>query len=244
MAGPAPLFREIHRLRRYGHDLQEQLDRIPRQLKAHQQRVARQEEALRQAQDAIRKLKVTTSDREKELKAWHAKIARYGQQLGEATGKKEYDALQLEIAHARTECDRLEDEGLQALGEIDEKTAELPGLEKALAQAREDLARLEAQIAPRKADLEAQLAGALTELKAVEEQIPDDLRPQYNRTIASLGPDGMAAVVDRSCTACNTAITAQAQFQLDQELFLVCRSCGRILYQAARTADEEEDEPD
>ena len=74
MSGPAPLFREIHRLRRYARDLQEQLDRIPRQFKAHQARLQKREEDLRAMQEAIRKLKVTASDREKELKARHEKI--------------------------------------------------------------------------------------------------------------------------------------------------------------------------
>jgi predicted nucleic acid-binding Zn-ribbon protein len=230
MAGPAPLFREIHRLRRYAHDLQEQLDRIPRQLKAHHTRLAKAEQALRDTQEAIRKLKVTASDKEKELKGKHGQIERYEQQINLVSSKKEYDALQTEIAHAKTVCGQLEDEILLAMTETDEKVAQVPALEKTLAQVKDEVARFEADAKTRKADLEAQLAGAKKDLAPVEAQIPADLRPQYNRTISSLGPDGLAAVKERTCTGCYTEIIRQDLTELEDERFVVCKSCGRILY--------------
>jgi predicted nucleic acid-binding Zn-ribbon protein len=230
MPGPAPIFREIHRLRRFAHDLQEQFDRIPRQLKIQQARLARQEQALQDTRDKIKHLKVTASDKEKAFKSKHEAIERFQSQLNQSTSKKEYDALQLEIAHARTDCSRLEDEILAALTESEETTARVPDLEKAVKQAREDLAKFESDTGPRRADLEAQLAETQAKLKKVEESIPADLRPQYNRTIISLGPEGLAAVRDGVCESCYTEITAQALHDLKQEMFLLCRSCGRILY--------------
>src|SRR5690242_3069240 len=109
MPGPAVLFREIHRLRRFAHDLQEQIDRAPRQQKAQQAKVARQEELYRQAQDAIKHLKVDIHSKEVTLKTTHGQIAKYQKQLNEAESKKEYDALQHEINDARTACQRLEE---------------------------------------------------------------------------------------------------------------------------------------
>ena len=243
MAGPAPIFRVLHRLRRFTRDLQEQLDRIPRQLKAHQTRLAKQEQALRDAQDAVKRLKVSASDKEKLLKSHHEKIARFEKQINDISSKKEYDALQLEIAHAKTECSRLEDEILTALSEGEDRVAHLPDAEKAVKQAKEDLAKVEADVAPRKANLQAQLKEALAELKTVEETIPPDIWPQYNRTISSLGPDGLAVVRDRTCENCCTEITVQAYNELAQEMFTSCRSCGRILYlpeTAAATGGEDD----
>jgi predicted nucleic acid-binding Zn-ribbon protein len=230
MPGPAPIFREIHRLRRFAHDLQEQLDRIPRQLKIHQARLAKQEQALHDTKEHIKHLKVTASDKEKAFKGKHEAIDRFQIQLNQSTSKKEFDALQLEIAHARAECSRLEDEILTALTESEETTAHIPELEKNVKQARDELAKFEAQTAPRKADLEAQLAEASGKLKKVEESIPPELRPQYNRTIVSLGADGLAGVRDGVCESCHTEITAQALHEMKLEMFLLCRSCGRILY--------------
>jgi predicted nucleic acid-binding Zn-ribbon protein len=247
MAGPAPIFRELHRLRRFAQGLQEQLARIPLQLKAHQARLAKQEQLLRDAQEHVKHLKVTASDKEKALKSMHDKIARFEKQVNDVSSKKEYDALQLEIAHAKVECGRLEDEILAALTDSEERAAALPDVEKAVAQARADWAKVEADTGPRKIDLEKQLKETQQQLRTVEATIPTtptDLRAQYNRTIASFGADGMAAVHGRICDNCHTEITVQAANELAQEKFVVCKSCGRILYlpEGAGAAAEEEEE--
>ena len=55
--------------------------------------------------------------------------------------------------------------------------------------------------------------------------------------------DGMAVVHDRICDHCHTEITVGSQFELEQEKFVLCRSCGRILYlpEGAPTAAENEE---
>lgn len=234
--------REIHRLRRFADGLQEQLDRIPRQRKAYQAKCAKQEQALKDEQEAIRKLKVTASDKEKQLKGKHEQITRFEQQKNTVGSKKEFDALNLEIAHARETCSKLEDEILAAMLESEERTARVPELEKALALVRAEVARFESEIGPRKLDSEAQLIQAQKDLKSCEARIPRDLRPQYDRTISSLGADGMALVRDRSCTNCNTEIIRQVELSLQNDEFVVCRSCGRILYPPAPEHVVDEDE--
>jgi predicted nucleic acid-binding Zn-ribbon protein len=244
MAGPAVIFREIHRLRRFARDLQEQLDRIPRLLKAHQAKVVRAEEAHRQAKDEVRHWKVKASDGEKALKAKHGDIARFEKQRDQAGSTKEYEALGTEIHHAREKCDEIENEVLAAMEEGEKLEAALPGLEKAAQQAREELVKAEQESAPRKESLTAQLNETTARLQGLEAEIPPDHRAQYNRTVSSLGADGMAAVSDRACTACYTEITAKALGQLQQEEFVVCKSCGRILYlpeAPARSGEEDEE---
>jgi predicted nucleic acid-binding Zn-ribbon protein len=243
MAGPASLFREIHRLRRFARDLQEQLDRIPRQRKAYQAKLAKQEQAFRDEQEAVKRLKVTASDKEKQLKGKGELLERYGRQMNEVTSKKEHDALMLEMAHAREVCAKLEDEILQAMSEGEERQARLPEEEKALAQVRAEVDRFESEAGARKATLEGELAKALAQLKSAEEQIPRDLRPQYDRTVASKGADGFAVVRNRTCSECYTEINRTIELRLLNDDFAVCPSCGRILYlpeEAAKAKGEGE----
>src|SRR5262245_18304635 len=101
MSGPGDLFREIHRLRRYAQELQEQIDRVPRQLKINQAKVTRQEDLRREGQEAVKHLRVATHDKEVSLRTTHQQIAKHQQQLNKAESKKEYDALQAEIAQER-----------------------------------------------------------------------------------------------------------------------------------------------
>jgi predicted nucleic acid-binding Zn-ribbon protein len=242
MPGPAPTFREIHRLRRYARDLQEQLERLPRQRKAQHARLAKQEQALKDEQEAIKRLKLAATDKEKTIRQKGELIARYEAQMNTVSSKKEFDALRLEIAHNQEVCARLEDEVLAAIAEGEERTAKLPEVERQLAQVKQDVAKFEADAGPREADLKAQLTDATGQLKEQEAKLPADLRPMYLRTIASLGADGLAEVQDRNCTSCNTEITLQMKEDLQYERFVLCRSCGRILYLpegAARRGEEE-----
>jgi predicted nucleic acid-binding Zn-ribbon protein len=230
MSDLVTLFREIHRLRRYARDLQDQLDRIPRQMKLQQGRLTHQEGVLRDAQEAIRKLQVRVREQEGTLKSTHGQVAKYKKQLDDVGGKKEYDALQLEIANARAKCSQLEDEILNAITESEERTAGLPELEKGVAQAKEELDRYQKESETRKADLNAQLTQARAQLKEVEVQVPQGLREQYNRIVGARDAEGLAAVRDGDCSACHTEIPRQTLSNLHQGQFVVCRSCGRILY--------------
>jgi predicted nucleic acid-binding Zn-ribbon protein len=230
MAGPATILREIHRLRRFAKDLQTEIDRTPRLLKGQQTRVSRQEEALKQAQDDLKHLKVTAHEKEVELKQTLQEITKHEDQLNRAGSKKEYDALKAEIAAGKKRTQGLEDEILEALTHIDERTAEIPTVEKALKQAKTEYAEFEKSSQGRLGELATQLEQAQQQIKDVEASLPDDIRPQYNRQIAARGEDALAAVQNRTCMACYTEITAQNYNDLVMNQFLVCKSCGRALY--------------
>ncbi|HTU93349.1 MAG TPA: hypothetical protein VMF69_24930 [Gemmataceae bacterium] len=230
MSGPAVLFREIHRLRRFAHELQEQIDRLPRQQKAQLAKVARQEEILHQAQDAIKHLKVDIHSKEGTLKSTHGQIGKYQKQLNEAESKKEYEALQHEINEARAVCQRLEEEILNVLAESEEKTTQLPELEKAVRQAKEEQGQFESGMQERLTNYQAQLAETRQQLNEREAALPANLRAQYERFVAARGHEALSPVQGRCCAACYTEITAQQRNELQQELFMLCNSCGRILY--------------
>jgi predicted nucleic acid-binding Zn-ribbon protein len=230
MSGPALIFREIHRLRRFARDLQEQIDRSPRQVKAQQARVARQEEAQRENLDAIKHLKVSTHAKETQLKGTHTQIARYKGQMDTASSTKEMDALKHQIATAEAAGLKLEDEILAEMAEAEERTARVPELEKAVQQVREEYARFEKAQNDKLADWKTQLEQTLAQLKQAETGIPDSIRTQYNRIIAAMGPDGFSVVRGRICEACATTITAQNNQDLLTHQFVTCPACGRILY--------------
>jgi predicted nucleic acid-binding Zn-ribbon protein len=78
--------------------------------------------------------------------------------------------------------------------------------------------------------LTEQFDKALAELKDVEASLPAEIRPQYERLVATRGEDGMAAVMNRTCVACYTEITAQMYNDLLAARFVLCKSCGRLLY--------------
>jgi len=230
MAGPATILREIHRLRRHAKELQEEIERAPRLLKAHQGKVARQEETFKEAHDTIKHSKVATLEKEAALKTTHQQIAKFQKQLNEAGGKKEYDALQAEISSARREAARLEDQILEGMSRTEELTARVPEQEKAVQQAKKEATQFENDVKARHDGLVDQLRQAQEQLKAAEDQLPPTIRAQYDRMVSSRGEDALASVQGRTCTACYTEITAQSYNELLIGHFVICKSCGRMVY--------------
>jgi predicted nucleic acid-binding Zn-ribbon protein len=230
MSGPAVLIREIHRLRRNIRELQEQIERAPRQLKAQQAKVARQEELQREGQEALKKLKVAIHEKEVSHKATHGTISKHLKQMEKAESKKEYDALQLEIKQEREQAAKLEDEILAAITETEERTAQLPLLEQNVQKAKKEFAEWEAGAKDRLANFETQLAEAQAQLKTVEAQLPQNVLSLYHRVVNAMGPEAMSPVEGNICVACSTEITAQTRNELMMENFVMCKACGRIIY--------------
>jgi predicted nucleic acid-binding Zn-ribbon protein len=231
MAGPGAIFREVHRLRKQAKTLKDEIDRLPRQLKAHQNKVVAREEAQRQAQEALKHLKVAVRDKEAALKSKHELIAKKEKQKNEASGKPEvYEAVLKELAHARQDCQQLEDEILAGMGETDEQAARLPDFEKAVQDARKETAQFEQTQTTRIAGLNAQLQEALKMLKEVETTLPEETRLPYQRIVTARAEDALAVVQNGACSACYISLTAQDSANVINNNFMICKSCGRILY--------------
>src|SRR5262245_43519552 len=114
MPGPADILRELHRLRRHAKGLSDELERLPKQLDGLHNKAKRQEDALRKCQEGIKQLKVKMHEKEVSIKSTLAQIGKLETQCNEASGKKEYDAFQSEIALTRVNWRKLEDEAFEA----------------------------------------------------------------------------------------------------------------------------------
>jgi predicted nucleic acid-binding Zn-ribbon protein len=230
MPGPAVVFREIHRLRQNADQLQSEIDRLPKQQKAQQNKVARQEEIHKEAQDALKHLKVTILEKESALKTTHNLIAKHEKQLSESRVKKEYDALKAELAVERKKATELEDAILAGMSKIEEDSAKLPDLAANIKKAKDEAATFAKEMQSRETNLQEQFVKARKELEEVEKSLSEDVRTLYERLISSRGPDALAPVKDRNCVACYTSLTAQDYNNLLAERLVACKSCGRLLY--------------
>lgn len=232
MTGAIGTLRELHRLRRHIKGLQEEIDRVPRQTKAQQVKIARQEDELKTAHDALKHVKLTILTNEGALKQAHQQIAKFEGQIDLIQSKKENDALQHEIAHVRKQCGELEDAILEAMGKAEEEGTRIPVLEKALKEAKEELARFETTSRERVAALGEELLRTQAQLKEVEATLPEDVRPQYERLVGSRGEDALSLARNRTCSACHTGLTEQQHNDLLSGRLVICKACGRIVYLA------------
>ncbi len=232
MAGPGPILREIHRLRRNIKDLDSAAENGPRQLKAQQNKIAKDEDNVHHAQDKLKQIKVKIHDKEVSIKATQMEIAKYEKQLGDISTKKEYDALRHEIANARESIKKIEDDILELMLESDEKAKLVPEAEKAVKKAKDDLTQFERDLQERLQRYAEEKAKAQAELKQVEATLPEEIKALYERLLAGKGEDSIAGVEGQTCTACYTDVTAQMSNELLRGAVVMCKSCGRMLYAA------------
>jgi predicted nucleic acid-binding Zn-ribbon protein len=230
MPGPAAILKELHRLRRHMKDLEAKIEEAPRKLAIAQKRLANQEEVFKKAQEELKTLGMSIRDKEGSVKSTQAQIKKYEKQLDEAANRKEYDTLKAEIASEKGHITKHEDDILVMMGQVEEKTAQLPEAEKTAQKARADFAQFEKDQQERMQRFAEEKTRAQEELKTTEATLPADARAQYERLIAAKGIEAISGVNGRTCLACYTEITAQMQSELKREMFLLCKNCGRMLY--------------
>ena len=228
MATPAQILKDIHRLKRHIKDLEAKLEQGPKAHRAHQLKVTQAEEALHKAQDGIKHLKVKIHEDEVSVKVSQQSVEKL--EKTPVSNKKEYDALRLEVAAANNAIRKFEDEMLEAMAELEDKTKLIPEAEKALQKAKADAAQFEKDHNERLERWSSERQNALKELAEVEAQLPEDLRIIYDRMVGSKFADAISAVHGRICATCYTEVTPQMSNELQRGLFVICKACGRMLY--------------
>jgi uncharacterized protein len=230
MAGPGPVLKESHRLRRHIHELESRIASSPKQLAAQNAKLQQAEDNLKAAQDEIKHLKVKIHDREVSIKTSFQQIDKWEKQREKVEGVKENAALDSEIAHAKERIAGYEEEILETMGLVEDKTAQLPTVEKATQAVRTQVADFKKDYQARLDQFGQEREKTLGELAEVEKNIPPEIREVFDKMIKFKGVEAMSAVEGRTCLACRTDVTAQMQNEMLRGTFAVCRSCGRILY--------------
>ena len=224
------IFRECHRLRKHLRDLQTEIERGPRVLKARQETLESERQEHKAHYDAIQKLKLKQRDDEGTLKQTDTRLAKLQDQTTGISNQKEYEAKQSEINQAKAKKEALEDAILTTLGEIEEKNAAIPAVEKKWTQAQNDFAEYQKDATERMARLQADQEASRIALAKAEEGIPEEVRPRYDMLVKAHGPDALAAVKDRNCQGCRTKMTEQRQIEIRDGSFIQCATCGKMLY--------------
>lgn len=222
--------RECHRLRKHLKALQEEIERGPRIAKAQQTALTQEERSQKEAREVITKLKVRQREEESSLKSVEAQLAKSEKQINDTANQKEYTAKQHEIEHAKAKKAGLEDEILATMTEIEERTGNLPAVDKQWADAQADYAEKQQDARERLERLKADLVSSGAELVKFEADLPPKVRTLYDSQVKAHGPDALAAVKDKVCSRCRTQLTQQKVLELTGGTFVTCPGCGKLLY--------------
>ncbi len=227
------LLRELHRLRRHIRDLQAEIDLGPRVMGDQEATLEAERRSHAESADAIKKLKLKQKDDEGALKTVELQIEKYKGQLNSAGSKKEFDAKESEIKQASAKKGDFEDAILTTIAELEERTANIPAVEKQWVAAKAAFEQFKTDAQDRLVRMQADLKAANEQLAITEPKLPPDVRAAYDRMVKGYGPDGLAAVVGRACQQCRTNLTEQQRNDLVRgSMFVTCPRCGRGLYLA------------
>ncbi len=222
--------RECHRLRRHLRELQAEIDRGPRVLQGQQATLEEARLAHKAHFDAITKLKVKQRTDETSLKEIETRLQKLETQLLGISVAKEMTAKQSEIKQAQAKKDELEESILTTIASIEQKTNDIPTVEKTWATAQADFATFEVEAADRLERLKNDQEQSRVALAKSEEAIPAAMKPKYDTLVKALGPEAMVAAKARVCQGCRRSLTEQKWTEVRNGAFYLCPHCGKIMY--------------
>ncbi len=224
------LLRMLHRLHRNRTELNERIDRCPRQIKAGEAIVSKAQADVDLATERLKAAKVSCDDKQLQLKSREDQIEQYKAKLNAAASNKEFSLLKERIAADEQANSVQSDEILEGLEVIDELEAKLVEVTKVLKDAQAEHATRVTEVEAKAAKLSEDLQRVESQLAAQEAELPGVTKADYQRLTTAKGEDALAPVEDESCGGCYQTLTAQVVNQVLLSKLTHCPNCNAILY--------------
>ncbi len=222
--------RELHRIHKQLTDLRGRLDRGPKQIAASEGAVRRLEMEAEQSREAHKKARISSDEKQLQLKSREAKIDDLKAKLNLANSNKEFQTLKDQIAADQQANLVLEDEILESLEKIDQLAETLNKADAALESAKAEAGKVKSRIEGAQADLESELARVLADLKEAEANLPAAFKSDYDRVARVRGEEALAEVDGEVCGGCYHMLTPNMMNELYLSKPVFCKSCGALLY--------------
>lgn len=220
----------LHQLHLSLKEVQDELARGPRQLKARDNQLA-QVDADRKAKDEeLKQTRLQIDRKNLELKSAESKIKDLDRKLNEAASNREFDILKGQIAADQMATSVLQDEILELLDKVDQiqaANAELAAKRTRLESDRQQFATQIEQAAAGLRQKETTIRGEITEAEKI---IPDSIKVHYRRLVDTYGSESMAMIDNGMCTQCFVSLTPQVRVQIECGAPIFCSTCDRLLY--------------
>ena len=179
----------------------------------------------------LKELELNSSKLENQIKDINSKIEKHKDQLFLVTNNKQYDALQLEIDHLKTELDQLEITSLEYLEEKEQLIEKVKSEEENLGSLSDDLVERRTKLeglmdesSDKKTKLESDRNNQIV-------NIDQSILSQYERIQNARGGISVVQVNSSACGGCGAFIPPQiiSEVRLGENT-QTCDSCSRFLY--------------
>ncbi|QDS89914.1 Putative zinc ribbon domain protein [Rosistilla ulvae] len=228
----------LHRIHKQLTELNNRINRGPRQMKASIAAIEACKAAEAEAQATLKQAKMACDKKQLQLKEREQRVIDLKGKLNTAASNREFQTFKEQIAADEQANGVLSDEILEAFDQIERLTQELQHRSAELKQREDDQASLQSEVDARMAEANVELQSVMAELTEAEQQLPDDAVDIYQRLIRSQGEDGLAPVEGQSCGNCGATFAPQTLNRLMLSHFICCPTCGAILYMTADSSIE------
>ncbi len=174
---------------------------------------------------------------EGELADHREKLKKYQTQLRSVQSSREYSAALNEIDGVEKLIRGTEDRLLELEEELEKAGADLKAREQTLPAETEQHEERMKDWRVEQRRIDEQLAGAREEIARLEAEIPPRDRAEFRRLVDKKHGLAVALVVGSSCSACHVKVRPAAMQILKQGREIIyCDSCKRILYYEPQTS--------
>ena len=220
-------------------DLDDRLARLdreihdgPRAVETYLRAVAAVDAKLAAIEERTKLLRAQVKLRENETKVAEAKVDKLNQQASEVKTNREFTAIRSEIANAKLEVGRVEDEILKIMEAVEQQ-------EKLAAVAKEERARESKRYEAEKQKVDAAIDGLRANRAemaksrpALTKDVPAATLAIYERVLQARG-NAVVPLEQDFCSGCLERLTRNDCLAILNSVRMVqCKSCSRILYAA------------
>ena len=237
-----PLQEQLHELflvNRQVRGLESRLEGHIRRVRAQQTKLDRLDQQQAELVDQLKHVKVKLADSENQTQGFQNKIKKYRGQMSEVKSNKEYSALLIEVNTLKVENEKIEEQSLGHMAEVDRLEEELKGIETSLVEQQKLVDLAQSKVDESLADIGQELEGLKAKRDGSAAQVPNKLRAHFMRLSEAYEGEALAGVVEAnrkaleySCGGCYMSIPVEHvnAIMMRPEDIVECPNCGRILY--------------
>ncbi len=229
MASPVDLS-ALHRHHLALKEVQDELARGPRQVRARDNQLAQLDADRKSKEDELKQTRAATDRKNLDLKSSEAKLKDLDRKQNEAASNREFDILKGQIAADQASNAVLQDEILEFLEKVDRILAEIAGIGVRRTKLDAERHQFAAHFEIRSVELRKQEIELQAQVNTAESAIPASIHAHYRRLVDAYGAESMASTDNGMCTHCFVSLTPQLQVQVDGGAPTFCSSCDRLLY--------------
>lgn len=226
-----PLLIELQSLDLRIAEIKDQQRRTPDLIQAAQAPFLEATRCLKDTTSAVEMLVKERRDRERDLEAHEAQVAKLKGRLSEIKTNKEYQAHLFEIEMANKKKGEIEEQILILMERIEQKQQEVRQVQAEADQAERRFAQEKSRLEALAGNLVTELAVLDQKQKEVATSLDSELLTRYMKLKAARRDLALAPIRDGTCLGCRLQLPPQlvAEVKRSDEL-QTCTYCHRILY--------------